>query len=201
MMQSLYVEADSWMHRRSPRFKLALLALLGVLLFVTETIPLLAAAVSLAAIGYFSTGLKIREAIARLRPVLLTILFVAGFSLLFNPLHMAVVTVLRLTCLMLCAATVTATTTIAAFIDEVTLLATPLEKLGLVKAADIGLAIGLVVRFLPEIIGRYEAIREAHAARGLKVRVRTVLVPLIILTLRDADNIAAAIDARGIRGQ
>jgi len=31
------------------------------------------------------------------------------------------------------------------------------------------------------------------------VRPTTVLMPLIILTLRDADNIAAAIDARGVR--
>jgi len=56
-----------------------------------------------------------------------------------------------------------------------------------------------VVRFVPEILGRYQAIKEAHAARGIKVRPVTLLAPLIILTLRDADNIAAAIDARGFR--
>jgi biotin transport system permease protein len=83
--------------------------------------------------------------------------------------------------------------------DEITSLARPLEKTGLVRADDIGLAVGLVIRFVPEILGRYTAIREAHIARGLKVRPATILVPLIILTLKDADNIAAAIDARGIR--
>jgi biotin transport system permease protein len=97
------------------------------------------------------------------------------------------------------AAAVTATTTIAEFIDEITLLARPLERIGLVQANDVGLAVGLVVRFVPEILGRYQAIKEAHAARGIKVRPVTLLAPLIILTLRDADNIAAAIDARGIR--
>ena len=80
-----------------------------------------------------------------------------------------------------------------------TALARPLERAGLVRADDIGLAVGLVVRFVPEILSRYQAIREAHAARGLKLRPTTILVPLIILTLRDADNVAAAIDARGIR--
>jgi biotin transport system permease protein len=75
----------------------------------------------------------------------------------------------------------------------------PLEKVGLVRAADIGLAVGLVVRFAPEVLARYRAIREAHQARGLKIRLSTTLVPLIILTLRDADAIADAIDARGIR--
>jgi biotin transport system permease protein len=33
------------------------------------------------------------------------------------------------------------------------------------------------------------------------VRLHTILVPLIIMTLKDADAIADAIDARGFRGQ
>jgi biotin transport system permease protein len=35
----------------------------------------------------------------------------------------------------------------------------------------------------------------------LKINVVSTAVPLIILTLRSADEIAAAIDARSIRGQ
>jgi biotin transport system permease protein len=198
-MRELHVEGDTWMHRLSPRLKLAALALLGIGLFMTDHAAVLGSVVIVAAILYFRTGLRFGDALLRLRPVMLTILLVALFSLLFNPLHDAVATILRLTALVLFAAAVTATTTIAAFIDEITFLAAPLERLGLARSADIGLAVGLVVRFVPEILGRYGAIREAHEARGLKIRIATTLVPLIILTLRDADNIAAAIDARGIR--
>ena len=198
-MQTLYVDGDTWMHRISPRAKLIVLAALGVVLFLTNRLALLAVAAIVAAILYFAVGLSFRVALMRLRSVLLVILFVAVFSLLFNPLHVAVETVLRLVALVLFAATVTATTTIGDFIEEITFLARPLEKMGLVQAADIGLAVGLVVRFVPEIIARHDAIREAHEARGLKIRLSTTLVPLIILTLRDADSIAAAIDARGIR--
>jgi biotin transport system permease protein len=177
------------------------LAALGIVLFLIDRLAPLAVAAIVAAVLYFAVGLSFREALMRLRPVLLVILFVALFSLLFNPLHAALATVLRLVALVLFAATVTATTTIGSFIEEITFLARPLERLGLVQAADIGLAIGLVVRFVPEIVDRYGAIREAHEARGLKIRLSTTLVPLIILTLRDADSIAAAIDARGIRRQ
>jgi biotin transport system permease protein len=198
-MQSLYIDADSWMHRRSPRLKLIVLALLGMALFATANLVVLAAALVAGALLYSTAGIAWRDALRRLRPVMLTIVFVALFSLLFNPWHQAATAVLRLMTLTFFAAAVTATTTIAAFIDEITWAATPFEKLGLVKAADIGLTVGLVVRFVPEILNRYEAIREAHEARGLTIRIRTTLVPLIILTLRDADNIAAAIDARGIR--
>ncbi|MBB4168096.1 MULTISPECIES: CbiQ family ECF transporter T component [unclassified Rhizobium] len=198
-MKSLFVEGNSAMHRLSARTKLLALAALGVLLFLSANLLLLALAVLVMATIYFNIGLSTRSALARLKPIFLTILVVALFSLAFNPWHVAVVALLRLTALMLFAAAVTATTTIAQFIDEITLLARPLERLGLLRADDVGLAVGLVVRFVPEILGRYQAIREAHAARGIKVRPTTVLVPLIILTLRDADNIAAAIDARGVR--
>jgi biotin transport system permease protein len=198
-MQSLYVEGESVMHRLPARAKLAVLAILGVILFTTREIPLLSLAVLATAAIYFRLGIRLAQALDRLKPVLLTIAIVALFSLAFNPWHGAVVALLRLTSLMFFAAAVTATTTIAEFIDEITLLARPLERIGLVQANDVGLAVGLVVRFVPEILGRYQAIKEAHAARGIKVRPVTLLAPLIILTLRDADNIAAAIDARGIR--
>ncbi|KQV68181.1 energy-coupling factor transporter transmembrane protein EcfT [Rhizobium sp. Root1220] len=198
-MQSLFVEGNSAMHRVSARAKLLALAVLGIVLFTTGSIPLLAFAVAATAAVYFRIGLPKRQALVRLKPIFLTIVIVALFSLAFNPWHGAAVSLLRLTALMLFAASVTATTTIAEFIDEITLLARPLERLGLMRAADVGLTVGLVIRFVPEILGRYHAIREAHAARGLTVRPTTVLVPLIILTLRDADNIAAAIDARGVR--
>ncbi|MBB3539997.1 MULTISPECIES: energy-coupling factor transporter transmembrane protein EcfT [unclassified Rhizobium] len=198
-MKSLFVEGNSVMHRVSARAKLLVLAALGVVLFLTTNLMLLGLGVLATAVVAFSIGLPARSALARLKPIFLTILIVALFSLAFNPWHVAIVALLRLTALMLFAAAVTATTTIAQFIDEITLLARPLERLGLLRAGDVGLAVGLVVRFVPEIIDRYRAIREAHAARGIKVRPTTVLVPLVILTLRDADNIAAAIDARGVR--
>lgn len=198
-MQSLYVEGNSLMHRLSPRAKLLSLAAFGIVLFIGENIALLSIALLLTAAVYRAVGLPLADALRRLRPIFLTIAVVVLFSLIFNSWHDALVTLLRLTALMLFAATVTATTTIAEFIDEITALARPLERTGWVQADDIGLAVGLVLRFVPEILDRYQAIREAHTARGLKVRPTTLLAPLIILTLRDADNIAAAIDARGIR--
>jgi biotin transport system permease protein len=198
-MQSLYVEGNSVMHRLSPRLKLLSLTIFGVVLFVSGNLILLSITVLLTAVLYRMVGLPFADGLRRLRPVFLTIAVVALFNLIFNPWQEALVPLLRLSALMLLAATVTATTSITEFIDEVTALARPLERTGWVQADDIGLALGLVLRFVPEIVGRYQAIREAHKARGLKVRPTTLLAPLILLTLKDADNIAAAIDARGIR--
>ncbi|OCJ11580.1 transporter [Rhizobium sp. AC27/96] len=198
-MQTLHVDVDTWLHRLSPRVKLVTLAALGILLFLLNSIAALALANFIGAALYFRTGLPLREALRRLRPILISIAMLALFTVLLSPLHAAIVVALRLTALALFAAAVTATTSMTAFMDEITTLAMPLEKIGMLRAADIGLAIGLVIRFVPEILDRYRAIRDAHQARGIKIRMATTLAPLIILTLRDADNIAAAIDARGIR--
>lgn len=200
-MKSLYVDGDTWLHRVAPEIKLSALAVFALALFFTRATLPLAAALLVAALIYFRPGQPLAAALRILKPVILTILVVALFNLVFTSAEEAVVTVLRLSALALMAAAVTATTGIGQFVEIVTRAARPLEKTGLVRAADIGLAVGLVIRFLPDILGRYHAIREAHWARGLKIRPLTVLAPLIILTLKDADAIAAAIDARGIRRQ
>lgn len=200
-MKTLYVEGDSFLHRLPPRAKLLGLAAAGIALFFFRSIPPLALAALLCAAIYASLGIGLRHSFARLRPIFLTIAVVALFTLLVGSTEEAATVLLRLTSLMLLAAAVTAATGIGDFIDEITLAARPLERIGLVKAADIGLSIGLVIRFVPEILDRYRAIKDAHHARGLKPRILTLAVPLIILTLKNADEIAAAIDARGIRTQ
>lgn len=198
-MKALYVEGNGIVHRLSVRTKLAVLAGLGIALFLTRNPLILAAGPALGALVYFTLGLPWRAALVRLRPVFLTIVVVALFSFLVNSAEEALLQLLRLTTLMLFAATVTATTTVSAFMEEIARLARPFERLGLIKADDIGLAFGLTVRFVPEIVSRYEAIRDAHRARGIPVRMLTLIAPLIILTLKEADQIAAAIDARGLR--
>jgi biotin transport system permease protein len=200
-MKSLHVEGTGWLYRVSPRVKLLTLMGFSIALFLTRDLPLLGCAVVLAAAILRETRLPFHEIGLRLRPVMLTIFLVAGFSYLLLPAHDASVNLLRLTALALLATAVTITVSISQFMDEITRAAAPLERLGLVKAADIGLAVGLVVRFVPEIVNRYHAVRDAHRSRGLPVRMATIIVPLVIMTLKDADAIADAIDARGFRGQ
>lgn len=199
MLTSLHVEGTSLLHRIPVKPKLFGLMVFGLLLYFIDQPLVLGAALVLTALLYLSTGISVSEGLRRLRPVLFTIAFLAAVNLLLlTPLE-ALVTTLRLIAILFVAAAVTASTTIAAFMAAVTDLARPLERLGLLKAADLGLALGLVLRFVPEIAARYEVLQEAHAARGIPIKLSRMLGPLIISTLKDADRIAEAIDARGIR--
>ena len=164
-----------------PLFLLLFVAAIG--LFLLSDLRLLAPALLLAALVYLSTGIGLAEAFRRTRFVLFTVLLVAAMNwLVHSPLE-ALAVFCRLSALVLLAAAVTATTGISAFMDEITRLLTPLERFGFVRAADVSLAVGLVIRFVPEIFARYGEITAAHKARGLPVRPLTTLVPLIILTL------------------
>ncbi|WP_129559830.1 energy-coupling factor transporter transmembrane component T, partial [Bordetella pertussis] len=75
-------------------------------------------------------------------------------------------------------------------------------------AALIGLAMAVTLttpvpalidalRFIPEIWRNYQEIREAQAARGLGAHPLALLVPLVVRTLKRAEEVAQAIDARG----
>lgn len=200
-MKSLHVDGTGWLFRLSPRIKLIGLAGFSIALFMTRQPLLLLAALCVAVFVLAQARLGWRETVARLRPVLLTIAVIALVSFaLISPLD-ATITLLRLTALTLLATAITASVSISQFMDEITFALAPLERLGLAKAADVGLAVGLVVRFVPEVISRYHTLRDAHRARGIETKPHLILVPLIIMTLKDADAIADAIDARGFRGQ
>lgn len=201
MLTSLHVEGQSLLHRIPVKPKLVGLMVFGLALYLVDQPLSLTLALIATGTLYLSTGVGLSEGFRRLKPVLFTIAFLAAVNLLLlTPLE-ALITTLRLVAILLLAAAVTASTSIADFMAAVTDFARPLERLGLMKAADLGLALGLVLRFVPEIAGRYEALKEAHAARGIPVKLSRMLGPLIISTLKDADRIAEAIDARGIRGQ
>lgn len=200
-MRSLYAGGTGWLYRLSPRAKLAALALSSIGLFLTRDLVWLSAALCLAAIVLSQARLGLRETMLRLRPMALTIILVALASYLLIDPREATVTLLRLSALTLLGTAITASVSISQFIDEITKALGPLDRLGLVRAADIGLAVGLVIRFVPDVVSRYHALCDAHRARGLPVRLNRLLVPLIIMTLKDADAIADAIDARGFRGQ
>jgi biotin transport system permease protein len=201
MLTSLHVEGSSLLHRIPVKPKLFVLMAFGLILSFIDRPLVLAFALLASGLVYLSTGVGLSDGFRRLKPVLFTIFFLAAVNLWLLSPHEALVITLRLVAILFLAAAVTASTHIADFMSTVTDLAQPLERFGLLKAADLGLALGLVLRFVPEIAARYAALNEAHVARGIPVKLPRLLGPLIISTLKDADRIAEAIDARGIRGQ
>jgi biotin transport system permease protein len=198
-MKAFYVEGRSWMHRLQARPKFLGLMATGVITMLVGSHALLIALLVAGAATFASVGLGWRQSLRRLSLPMATVAILSVLTMLLQSFDTGTLSLLRLTILLLASAAVTATTTASDVMDEVTLAARPLERLGLVRASDLGLAVGLVIRLVPEVASRYQSIRMAHAARGIPVKRLTIVSSLVILTLRDADEIAAAIDSRGLR--
>ncbi|MGY1661054.1 energy-coupling factor transporter transmembrane component T family protein [Geodermatophilus sp. SYSU D00705] len=196
-MLSLYLPGTSPVHRAPAGLKLAVLAALGVGLFLVSRVEVVAGAlVAVLALGLVVARLPARALWAQVRPVWvwLAALFVVHL-VVTGPLTGAVA-VLRLLTLVVAAAVVTATTRVTALVAVVEWLAGPLRVVG-VRPARVGLVVAMTLRFIPLLAERAARIREAQAARGAE-RVRLgLLVPLIISVLQLAHTLSEALDARG----
>jgi biotin transport system permease protein len=196
-MLSLYVPGTTPVHRAPAGLKLAVLALLGLALFATARLVLVAAALVLVlAVGLLWARLPSRALTSQVRAVWIWLVALFGFHLLVTGPLVGAVAVLRLLTLVLAAAVVTATTRMTALVAVIEWLTSPLRVFG-VRPARIGLVIAMTLRFIPLVSDRAARIREAQAARGAHRMRPAMVVPLLVQVLRMATTVGEALDARG----
>ncbi|MDV4143489.1 energy-coupling factor transporter transmembrane component T family protein [Shimia sp. FJ5] len=195
-MLDLYRPGTSPLHRLSPGPKILVMMAAGTALFLVESLPLVLGALLLTLALYRLAGLTLGDALAQLRPLaLIFVIFLALQYWLSGPVLAAFV-VLRLAALILLASLVTLTTRASDMIDTITRALALLRPLG-VNPAKVGLAISLALRFIP-VLGQITTdVREAQKTRGLERSVIATALPVAIRTLKMADDIADAIEARG----
>lgn len=196
MITGLYVAGDTIVHRAHPGLKLLLLLVISTAVFIVDTWLALGIATALVALGYALAGLNPRHAWRALRPVLVifAILFLA--QLYLADVRLATYVVLRFAVLILAATLVTMTTRVSELVDG--LMAGLAYAPNWVPREKIALAVAMTIRFIPRLRGQFSEIRDAQRARGLDRSIVALLVPLIVRTLKDADDIARAIEARSV---
>ena len=196
-MLSLYVPGTTPVHRAPAGLKLSVLAVLGIGLFATARLELVAAALVLVlAAGLLGARLPWRVLTSQVRPVWIWLVALFGFHLLVTSALVGAIAVLRLLTLVTAAAVVTATTRVTALVAVVEWLTSPLQVVG-VRPARIGLVIAMTLRFIPLVADRAAGIREAQAARGADRVGLSMVVPLLVQVLRMATTVGEALDARG----
>ncbi|MGY1705358.1 energy-coupling factor transporter transmembrane component T family protein [Geodermatophilus sp. SYSU D00697] len=196
-MLSLYLPGTSPVHRAPAGLKLAVLAGLGVGLFVASRLDVLAAALAaVLVVGLLVARLPAGVLWAQVRPVWIWLAALLAVHLLVTDALTGATAVLRLLTLVLAAAVVTATTRVTALVAVVEVLARPLRLVG-VRPARVGLVIAMTLRFIPLVAEQAARIREAQAARGAPRLRAGMLVPLLISVLRLAHTLSEALDARG----
>ena len=197
MLGSLYLPGNTCLHRTSAGLKLAVLALSSsALMWVHSPLFLLVACVLVCLLVRWA-GASLGQVWQQLRPLVWMLLVLGGLSVWSQGLLQALEMILRLLTLVLAALVVTMTTPLTQMMQVVVWLLWPFQRLGWVDADRVALGVGLTLRLIPELAVQWQDIREAQLARGLVPSPLTVGVPMLLRTLRRADEIAEAIDARG----
>ncbi|MBW3098252.1 energy-coupling factor transporter transmembrane component T family protein [Pseudohoeflea coraliihabitans] len=196
MITDLYIFGDTVVHRLGPGKKLLALLVLCSLLFIFESWLALLPAALLVLAGFWLAGLSAHHAFAALRPVLWILAAIFLIQLFYSGVVGAGFVVMRFAVLILAASLVTLTTRTSEFVDGI--MAGLRYAPRFVPREKIALAIAMTMRFIPRLRAQFDEIREAQRARGLERNPIALLVPLIVRTLKDADEIAQAIEARSV---
>lgn len=191
-----YLAGPTWLHRVPTGAKLAAVALVSLVLLPVREPAVLGAALAMTLLVYGSLG---RQALSRLKllkpllPLLAVIGVLQGF---FESWPAATAATLRILVMILVASLVTLTSTMQAMVDTLRPLMSPLRAFGINPRAP-ALAVALLIRFVPVLLAAWQEREEAWRARtGRRASIR--LVPAFVAeTVRMADQIAEALDARG----
>lgn len=194
MLTDLYVFRDSIVHRARPAIKLGLLVILCTTLFVVEGWSSVIVAATLVIVGFTLAGLGPRHAFASLRPTLWILAAIFVVQTVLCDMIFAGFVVTRFIVLILAAGLVTLTTKTSEIVEgiQVALKYAP----GRLPRDQIALAISLCLRFIPLVRSVLDEVRQAQQARGLERNLIALLVPLIVRTLKTADEVSQAIYSR-----
>lgn len=194
MLTDLYVFGDSPLHRIRPGVKILALVLVCTLLFILEGWPMVSLGGALVALCFALSGLRVRHVVAALRPALWILLAIFLVQTYLTDILFASFVVFRFAVLILAATVVTATTRTSEMVDGI--LAGLRFAPSRVPKNQIALGVSLCLRFIPLVLSVFQDVRQAQRARGLDRNMIALLVPLVVRTLKTADEVAQAIHAR-----
>lgn len=196
-MIALYVPGRSPLHRLGAGWKLASLAALTLGVALAPRTPAFAVAgLAVALAGFCVARLRPRILLAQLWSLRWILLFMVVTQLLFLTPADALVNTLRVSAVLLLAGLLTLTTPATALLEALQRALAPLRRLG-VDPLRVGIVLSLALTAIP-VVERFAAeVRDAQRARGVRLGPRAI-VPLLVMSLRHADEVGDALSARGL---
>ncbi len=191
-----YLARETWAHRIPAGAKLAALALVSLAVLPLHDWRILGASLVLTLALIASLGPDALKRLAQLRPIAVLLVVILLLHGLMGDWQTGVVTVLRLLTMILLADAVSMTTTMQDMMAALMPVLRPLKLFGL-EPKKLALAVSLVVRFVPVLSANWEARAEAWRARTGRRPSWRLVGPFLADTLRTADRVAEALDARG----
>ena len=217
-----YYPTKSFVHRMDARVKLLLVIAYIVLVFLCKNFYAFGAALAFVAVGVAFSRVPVRLVLKSMKGILFLVVFTAIITLFFNKggellfhwyfikiyadgVIFAAFMALRMLLLVTGASLLTLTTTPVDLTDALENLLSPLKKIKF-PVHELALIMSIALRFIPTIMEETDRIIRAQKARGADFETGgilrrakamvPVLVPLLFSSLRRADELGDAMDAR-----
>jgi biotin transport system permease protein len=195
-MMGGYLTRATWLHRLPAGLKLLMVAGMNLALLPVQDWQLLALFLAVVVGLYAALGRDAARGLGLFKPVVPLLVIIGGLQGFSSRWEDGANVVLRLLLMVLVADLVTMTTTMSALMDAVEPLFRLLRPLGF-NSRRIALSVALVLRFIPVLLANWRAREEAWRARSRRRVPLRIVVLFLIETLRLADQVAEALDARG----
>ncbi|RLU78185.1 hypothetical protein CTZ27_37795 [Streptomyces griseocarneus] len=195
---SLHREGRSPVHAVPAGVKLLVLFAAGTALFFVRSVAVLGGALAGVALCYALARVPWRVVARQVLTVVPFAVALSAVQWLVTGWEAAVLVGLRMLVLVMLANLVTLTTRTSAMVAAIEAVLRPLAPLG-VRPERVGLLVAMTIRFIPVIKEQADQVRAAQRARGVE-RSTAFLAPLLVKTLRLADGLGEALDARGVDG-
>lgn len=200
MNVGIYLDTGSPLHRLNAGIKLASVFLFGSGIVFISNLWVLAAVLIAVAFAYGLARIPLKTAIAQVRGAFYILAIIFLFQTFAEHWITGAIVVARFLAILSFAALVTLTTRVSDMVEVLEKAMQPFRVLG-VNPSKVSLAISLSIRFIPVVAQIFREVREAQKARGLGRSVSATAIPLIVRTLRMANEIAEALEARSYDGE
>ena len=221
-----YLAIDSALHRLDPRTKMVGTLVLMVTAFVRNSLPALiflgVVVIGISRLAKIPNNMLFRN----IRPfawlLALTLIFHAlftpgdtlwvvpgvGWDITSQGIMNGVLYVLRIAYMIMLSAVMLYCTAPLEVTDGIESLLKPLKRFQ-VPTGELALMISIALRFLPTLIDEADRVRKVQVSRGLDLEGSLIkkikglvplILPLIMSSLRKAEELAVAMEARGYRG-
>lgn len=192
----LYISRRSPIHVLSAKAKVLVLAITSIVVFRVPEPIALSILLGLTSLLLVIAKLPLRSIWLQLRPVIPLLVAVLLIQGLMGDWLTGLVALLRFTILIVLATIVTLTTRTSELMEAIEQALQPCKRWG-INPAQVSLMLTLSMRLIPLLLTQFHEIQEAQRARGLDRNGLALFVPFIVKTLRMADELSDALDARG----
>ena len=195
MSLGLYIHADSFIHRLPAGIKVMSLVGTGTAIFLVSDWRLLVLSLAAVVLLYVPARVPWHTIFPQMRSAIWLLILIFVVQVLIDTWMTGLIVILRFATLILLASLVTLTTRVSDMIEALETGLQPLTRVG-VNPEKISLALSMAIRFIPVISEITSEVRNAQRVRGLDRSIIAIAVPVIVRTLKMADDIADAIEAR-----